>query len=108
MQVEHWDDKRWGPLSEANIRRALESQGYTVHCYTYSPGTCFPDHRHELDKKDSVLSGRFLMRMGGQEVVLEAGDMLAVPAGAVHSAEVVGDEPVVSLDATRSQGTTAP
>jgi len=33
--------------------------------------------------------------------VLEPGDALAVPAGAVHAAEVVGDEPVVSLDATR-------
>jgi len=29
------------------------------------------------------------------------GDALAVPAGTVHSAEVLGDEPVVSLDAVR-------
>jgi mannose-6-phosphate isomerase-like protein (cupin superfamily) len=35
------------------------------------------------------------------EVVLEAGDVLAVPRGTVHSAEVVGEVPVVSLDATR-------
>jgi mannose-6-phosphate isomerase-like protein (cupin superfamily) len=33
------------------------------------------------------------------DVVLEAGDCLVVPGGVVHSAEVVGDEPVVSLDA---------
>jgi mannose-6-phosphate isomerase-like protein (cupin superfamily) len=33
------------------------------------------------------------------EVVLESGDCLRVPSGAVHSSEVVGDEPVVSLDA---------
>lgn len=37
--------------------------------------------------------------MEGQEVILEAGDCLAVPRGAGHSAEVVGSEPVVSLDA---------
>lgn len=48
---------------------------------------------------DAVLPGRFRMTMEGQEVILEAGDYLAVPRGAVHSAEVVGSEPVVSLDA---------
>ena len=41
--------------------------------------------------------------MGDVDAVLEAGNCLAVPRGAVHSAEVVGDEPVVSLDATRVQ-----
>jgi mannose-6-phosphate isomerase-like protein (cupin superfamily) len=39
------------------------------------------------------------MRTGEGEVVLEPGDCLRVPGGAVHSAEVVGDRPVVSLDA---------
>jgi mannose-6-phosphate isomerase-like protein (cupin superfamily) len=35
-------------------------------------------------------------------VILEAGDCLHVPRGAEHSAEVVGDEPVVSLDGVRA------
>jgi quercetin dioxygenase-like cupin family protein len=34
-------------------------------------------------------------------VVLEPGDMIEIPAGAVHSAEVVGTETVLSLDATK-------
>ena len=41
------------------------------------------------------------MAMGGHEVILEAGDCLVVPRGAKHGAGVIGDEPVVSLDATR-------
>lgn len=36
-----------------------------------------------------------------EEVVLEAGDRAEVPAGTRHTAEVLGGEPVVSLDATR-------
>ncbi len=39
------------------------------------------------------------MVVEGTEVILEAGDCLAVPKGTLHSAEVVGDTPVVSLDA---------
>ena len=37
----------------------------------------------------------------GREFVLEAGDALEIPAGTVHSAEVIGHESVVSLDATK-------
>ena len=71
------------------LRRKLEKRGYHVSLYTYSPGTRFPDHRHDVDKIDAVLSGRFRMKMGGRAVILEAGDCLVVPRGTVHSAEVV-------------------
>ncbi len=54
-----------------------------------------------MDKIDAVLSGRFRLTLEGEAVVLEPGDSIEVPRGAVHSAEVVGDEPVVSLDAIR-------
>jgi hypothetical protein len=37
----------------------------------------------------------------GSSVVPEAGDAVEVPRGATRSAEVVGDEPVVGLDAVR-------
>ena len=84
------------------MRARLEALGYTVHCYVYPPGTHFPDHSHSMDKIDAVLSGRFRMVMQGQEFVLEAGDYLAVPHGVIHSAEVVGNEPVISLDAVRN------
>ena len=83
------------------MRAKLEAMGYRVSRYVYPSGTHFPPHTHGVDKVDAVLSGRFRMSMHGRSVVLEAGDMLAVPAGVVHEAEVVGDEPVVSLDAVR-------
>ena len=102
--IEHWNDDSDGPLTEAALRRKLESRGYQVTRYVYPPGTVFPEHTHGVDKIDAVLSGRFRMVMEGQGVVLHAGDCLAVPRGSVHSAEVVGNEPVVSLDAVRLGG----
>ncbi len=101
MQVEHWNQENDGPLSEQTMQIKLEQRGYHVTRYVYPPGTYFPEHTHNVDKIDGVLSGQFRMTMGGQSTILQAGDCLAVPKGAVHSAEVVGAEPVISLDAIK-------
>lgn len=101
LQVEHWNAAIDGELGEASLREKLRRRGYHATRYQYPPGTVFPDHTHGVDKIDAVLTGRFRMRMAGASVILEAGDCLVVPRGAVHSAEVVGPEPVVSLDAVR-------
>ena len=101
MAIERWDEESDGPLSEESMRQKLAARGFRVARYVYPPGTYFPDHTHGVDKIDAVLAGRFRLTLVGQSVVLEAGESIEVPRGAVHSAEVVGDEPVVSLDAVR-------
>ena len=99
MAIHRWDAERDGPVSETALRSRLEARGYVVSRYTYPPGTEFPDHTHGVDKVDAVLSGTFQIVLEGDEVVLSPGDAVEVPLGAVHRAAVVGDEPVVSLDA---------
>jgi quercetin dioxygenase-like cupin family protein len=101
MDVERWDEERDGPFSEAAMREKLERRGYRLSRYVYPPGTVFPDHTHPVEKLDAVASGRFKLTTAD---VLEAGDCLRVPAGAIHRAEVVGEEAVVSLDGMRQEG----
>lgn len=76
-------------------------QGYDCCDYTFVPGVIFPDHTHDVTKRDAVISGRFLIGMGSQEVILEAGDSVLIPAGAVHNAKVIGSEPVLFIDASK-------
>lgn len=83
------------------MRRKLERRGYQVTRYVYSPGMFFPEHHHAVDKIDAVVSGRLRVTMQGRESVLEAGDLVVVPKHVSHTAEVIGDEPVVSLDGVR-------
>ena len=97
----HWDSA-WEPLGEPAMRQRLEAEGFSVSRYHYPPGTSFPPHTHSVHKKDTVLRGRLKIGWEGGSVVLEPGDMIEIPAGFPHSAEVVGSETVVSLDATRS------
>jgi quercetin dioxygenase-like cupin family protein len=100
LKVERWGSERGEPTEKA-LRRHLEAEGYSVSRYDYPPGTYFPDHTHAFDKKDAVVTGRFLIRAEGQEFLLGPGDMIEVPAGTPHSAEVIGAQTVISLDASR-------
>lgn len=101
MRVRHWNESLDGPLSESAMRRKLEDAGYMVSRYTYPPGTSFPEHTHAMDKVDAVVSGRFRMVVAGHFAILGPGDWVEVPRGVHHTAAVIGDEPVVSLDAVR-------
>ena len=101
IKVRHWNEKTDGPLDQSNLQKKLENEGYRVSTYTYSPGTYFANHEHGVSKIDAVLSGTFRIGMNGKFIDLKAGDWVEVPAGAVHSAEVLGKEPVVSLDAVK-------
>lgn len=101
MSIERWDREKDGELTERSLREKLARAGYSVSRYVYPPGTYFPTHTHNMDKIDAVLSGRFRIILEGEEVILEAGDSIAVPRGAAHSAEVLGNEAVISLDAVK-------
>lgn len=100
MAVQQWSAAD-GPFSELALRAKLEGMGYRVAKYVYEPGTVFPDHQHDVDKIDAVLSGRFRLVVRGHMKVLGPGEWIEIPRGAVHNATVVGDKPVVSLDAVR-------
>ena len=99
--VIHWDPA-WGPLTEQSMRERIEAEGFHVFRYHYPPGTYFPPHTHSIHKKDTVLRGRLKIGWDGGSAILEPGDMIEIPAGFSHSAEVIGSETVVSLDATKS------
>ena len=100
VAIQHWNPSD-GVFSEAALRRKLEAMGYRVARYVYEPGTLFPDHKHEVDKIDAVVSGRFRLVVRGHMKVLGPGEWIEIPRGAVHNATVMGDEPVVSLDAVK-------
>ena len=101
MAVTRWNTALDGEFSEAGLRRKLESRGYRVARYVYPPGTVFPDHTHGVDKIDAVIAGRFRLVIGGHVAMLGPGDWIEVPRGVTHNATVIGDEPVISLDAIR-------
>jgi quercetin dioxygenase-like cupin family protein len=103
MSVHRWNPASDGEPSEKALRKRLEADGYSVSRYVYPPGTHFPQHTHGVDKIDAVLSGQFELIVDGTRNILGPGDWIAVPRGVPHTATVVGDAPVVSLDAVKNR-----
>ena len=103
MEPIQWNVEEDDELSAAAMRHKMERLVCIVTRYIYPPGTVFPPHTHTVDKIDGVLCGCFRVTIEDETVILGAGDMVAVPKGIRHSAEVVGDEPVVSLDGIRGR-----
>lgn len=81
------------------LQAQLESQGYRVTVHLLAPGTSFGDHCACESRIGAVFAGQLGVVIGGTARLLGPGDWIEIPAGVVMSAEVVGDDPVFSLDA---------
>ncbi len=59
------------------------------------PGDQSPAHiHHESDEAFGVVSGRLEVLVGTERRILEAGDLVVVPAGTPHTFATVDDHPV--------------
>jgi quercetin dioxygenase-like cupin family protein len=65
------------------------------------PGDSYGDHSHPEAEIRWVVSGCMRVCLTNEDFILAPGDRLDLAAGVVHSAEVVGDEVVVTLCASR-------
>ena len=95
-RIEEWRDDREPGAEE--LREVLEADGYMVFQWSDQPGAEYPEHSHGEDQSHCVVSGELELvveRFG--KVTLGPGDRDFMPAGTVHSAKVIGDEPVVYL-----------
>lgn len=102
MHVERWNPVKDGIFSEKAFRRKLENKGYQVTRFVYQRGSYFPEHTHNVDRIEAVVSGHFRLVTSENQVNLGAGDFVLLLRGTTHSAEVIGDEPVVILDAAKT------
>ena len=100
IRLERWHPSD-GPITEKRMMGVMESEGYEVASYVYRAGTVFGPHEHAQDKCDGVVQGVLRVVVGDETFDLGSGDRLYLPAGTRHSAQVVGNETVLSLDGTR-------
>jgi quercetin dioxygenase-like cupin family protein len=63
----------------------------------FEPGSGFPDHTHPGEEIIYVIEGTFEYVIAGKVSRARAGEVLFVPAGAVHSAKNIGTTKAAEL-----------
>ena len=86
------------PIS--NLQARLEAQGYWVATRLLAPGTIFDAYSPCETRIEAVFSGQMRIVIDGRARLMGPGDWVEIPAGALVSAEIIGDEPVLDLEAT--------
>src|SRR5437763_6423038 len=99
IQIERWSDPQ-APQSD-ELKDRLRAEGYSVFQWSDAPGTKYGPHAHEEEQSHWILSGELELRVGHETYKLRAGDRDFLPANTIHSAFVLGDEPVVYLIGAR-------
>jgi quercetin dioxygenase-like cupin family protein len=103
MRLTRWN-KETAPSLEA-LRGALAGEGLAVSEWTDPAGTVYPVHAHEFAEVRVVIRGQ--LRIGlpdtGEEIILEPGDRLDLPASVPHWADVSGSGHVVYLCASKEK-----
>ena len=95
-RVERWNEISL-PLS-AMLRLRLTQENYDVFQWCDNPGMAYGNHMHGEEQSHWIISGTLeiaVEQVGTFE--LNAGDRDFLPAGAYHSARVIGEEPVMYL-----------
>ena len=77
----------WKTLISRGVTR---SQGLTLGVASLPPGGTLREHRHTQEEVYLVLDGSGLVRVGAEELAVEAGSAVFVPGDALHSCENTG------------------
>jgi quercetin dioxygenase-like cupin family protein len=99
MRIERWDPRRDGPVTEAALRRKVQSCGYEVSSFAWPAGTVVPAQANDRERLDAVVAGIVKVTLDGESAILTAGDIVYVPRGAIRRVEVVGSATAHCLDA---------
>lgn len=94
----HWADQP--SPTESKLRQLCAEQGLNPYQWSNGPRDVYSAHSHSYAKVIYVVRGSITFGLSelGQQLTMQAGDRLDLPAGTVHDA-AVGSQGVVCLEA---------
>ena len=101
-QFEKWS---WGPdVSEEELWRQFRSEGLSPYTWQNGPDFEYSPHTHSYTKVLAVVRGSITFHLPEtkEDIHMEAGDRLELPARVPHAA-TVGPDGVVCLEAAKRE-----
>ena len=83
-------------LSATIARQFVTGEGAMLARILLEKGAIVPEHSHHNEQISYILEGALRFRIGGEEKIVRAGEILVIPPHVPHSAEAL--ERTVDLD----------
>ena len=99
IHVLRWDPRLDGPFTESAVQHKLEALGYEPRPRSNPADAIVSARIHQRDRAAAVVAGMLKVTMDNQSVILTAGDIVFVPAGAPRRIEAVGTSAVICVEA---------
>ena len=95
--LSRWDDLELEKLTEMIARKTIAGVDHTLVQAFLKRGALVPRHAHGSECLIYLLQGALRVRVGPDTLTVREGDVLRIPAGAVHQAEAVEDTFVMTV-----------
>jgi unsaturated pyranuronate lyase len=78
-------------VTDLFARRFFTGKQITLAFLNMKKGCVVPEHYHESEQFSHILTGSMRFIIGGDELILRAGEVVEIPSNVPHSAEVLED-----------------
>jgi quercetin dioxygenase-like cupin family protein len=95
--LHRFDDLLSQQVAPGVSRRYLTAERTTIARFHLSRGAVVPAHSHEHEQVSYVVSGALRFVVGGEEMLVRAGEALQIPSWAEHRVEVLEDTEVIDV-----------
>jgi quercetin dioxygenase-like cupin family protein len=97
MQRYEWSAIETEQLNPLITRQVIHSETMTVAKLHLKQGCVVPEHSHPNEQISMMDQGVLRFIIGGEEVIVRAGQALRIPPGIPHSAEALEDSIATDL-----------
>ncbi len=87
-------------VNPAYLRKAIYGDSLAVGRLEVQKGSVTQPHSHDTEEMILVLHGAWLFHLPDGDVILEANQMVCIPAGVEHSSEVLEDTIAIDICST--------
>ncbi len=91
MERYNWDNVPKEELSPLLSRQAIHTPLITILRVTFKRGAVVSLHAHANEQVTMLTSGKLRFELDGEEIVVQAGDILRIPPNTSHLAEALED-----------------
>ena len=98
-----WNQLPAEQLNPQVTRRAIHTESMTIARLSIAKGAAVPTHHHINEQVATVERGALKFDLNGQEIVLSAGQSLAIPPNIPHGVVALEDTIVVDVFTPRRQ-----